>query len=146
MWTQSEAFAHGIADSECCLLCGNGVTPGTALHRLGFCTGHEEERLHAPRRWQHQLQTLQAGSELLWTRGLAADPAARYQFQPQEEAWECIFNPVDSHDSPLFEILMRAVERHLGDSGVQALASTVWAFTAASQRDAWLFAALVQAA
>lgn len=80
MWTQARLHESGAAGEAHCQLCGPGVL-GTAHHRLYCCPGLRGPRLDSPQEMQH-LGELASPDDLLWTRGLVADPSAGWCFRP----------------------------------------------------------------
>ena len=87
--------AEGTADTDLCQLCGE---LGTPHHRLHFCPGHREARLASPVEFQHVASTADP-SNLLWSRGLVADPSAQWPFRPvSEEANDILWRGLSCDD------------------------------------------------
>ena len=80
VWTQDRLFEQGLEDDPYCLVCGP-PTVGSAHHRYWRCQGTRAARLQAAPRWQHMGEEA-SSADLLWNRGLVADPAARFDFRP----------------------------------------------------------------
>ena len=89
MWTQERGHQLGKLDNAYCAHCAEaGIQVlGSAQHRLGRCPAFTEQRAFLGRICQHQAATSE--DRLLWDRGLAKNPAARYDYKPQAplEQW-----------------------------------------------------------
>eukprot|EP00973_Karenia_brevis_P051996 7221829-Karenia_brevis.AAC.1 len=74
---------------------------GTEAHRFHLCPARQHIRWGMPdRTWQHvaEVACAEGGpSQLLWTRGLVANPAAAWKFHPiqdEHHTWSALAEPI----------------------------------------------------
>ena len=78
-WTQARQQEAGLVQEDFCRACGPGCK-GTEQHRLYCCPAFAEQRAAAPHAWQQAGRQAQE-CEVVFTRGLLADPAEEWTFE-----------------------------------------------------------------